>query len=428
MTTTTTTTIIDRTITLDNGGSGIRFIANTDNREVHEIDNNISIIDPIEFRPKDNVGKLDIIHVLSAPDKEIEKMFAAENGYYMYSGEDVKFTSQTKKSDTTAWYQKSIIAIARDAMGSLLRAQALNPNPTLYAEFQYITIPLIPLYEHSGSSDFVTKLKTRLAGTYEVAFPMLGPDAKVKFTLPNDKMGVLPEGAVVITSLRNEIQPEDYTIVIDMGDGTTDRAMFRGTKLLGSAITPSTFAGGTLLKLISTEINKHGMAANRELAVQALTTYKVNISKREINLNDGIDSAKRKFINSYIKDEILTLIELSGIQASNVTRVVAIGGVLGTTNPLTDKKDLLDMIMEECNLVNAELKTFEGNQRHVNVQKAADFADALAKKFGFPINTLPMPGEEAKAQPSEASGEEAQKAQAEVTEGQKLAAPASEGV
>lgn len=423
-------TVKKRAITLDNGGTELRYMSNTDNREVHVIDGNISIINPTEFRVKESVGELDIIHVLEAPEEVFKNMYATERGYYMYSGEDVKFTSQTKKADTTAWYQKSIIAIARDAMGSLLRAKALNSTETLNGEFEYITVPLIPLYEHSGSTDFVSKLKTRLAGNYEVAFPVLGKDAKVKFTLAADKMGVLPEGAVVITSLRGEIQPHDYTLVIDMGNGTTDRAVFQGLKLLGSAVTPSTFAGGTLLKLISTEISKTGMSANNDLAVQALTTYEVNISKHKIDITEGIDSAKRKFISSYIKDEILTVIELSGIQAANITRVVAIGGVLGTVNPITKEKDLLNMIMDECNLVNAELKVFEGNPRHVNVQKAADFCDALAKKFGYELNTVPMPEKkvEENATPSGSSQEDIQKAQTEATAGLQAAAPTSEGV
>lgn len=378
-----------RVITIDNGGSELRYISNTDNRDVHVVDNNISIIDPLDFRIKESVGDLDIVKVVSAPDTELQKMFATENGYYMYSGVGVGFNSQTKKSDSTAWYQKCIIAIAKDAMGALLREEENNSGKKIDNEYEYVLVPLIPLYEHSGSTDFITKLKNRLAGSYEVEFPVLGENKSVKFTLTTDKMGVLPEGAVVITSMRNEISPEDYTIVIDMGNGTTDRAMFKGTKLVGSAITPSTFAGGTLLKLIGAEIQKTGIPTNTDLEIQALVEYKLNIKKRNIEIGSGVDNAKRIFINSYIKDEILTLIELSGIQSANVTRVIAIGGVLGSENPVTKERDLLNLIMEECNLVNADLVLIEGNQRHINIQKAADFCDILAGRLGFEVGTFP---------------------------------------
>lgn len=409
----TTETVQKRAITIDNGGSELRYISNTDNRQVHILNGNISMIDKEQFRVKENVGSLDIVDVIKAPNTAFQKMYATENGFHMYAGEEVKFTSQTMKANTTAWYQKSIIAIAKDAMGSLLRAQALNSNNKLSGSFEYVTVPLIPLYEHSGDSDFVSKIKQGLSGDYEVQFPVLGKEAKVKFTLSADKMGVLPEGAVVITSLRDKIEPQDITLIIDMGNGTTDRALFQGTRLKGSAITPSTFAGGTLLKLISTEISKHGMSSNDELATQALTEYKVNIKKAEINVKDGIDFAKRKFVTSFVKDEIITILELGGIQGANVTYVVPVGGVLGCTNPITKEKDILKLIMDECNIINATIIDFDDvDPRHLNVIKAADFCDVLAKKLGFEVNTNPVVE---LATPSEESKEDVEEEQEETS-------------
>lgn len=380
-----------RAITIDNGGSELRFISNTDNREVKILDNNMSIINPADFRVKDGVGELDIIKVIEAPAEEFKKMFATEVGYFMYNGSGIGFTSQTNKADSDAWYQKCIIAIARDAMGSLLENGEDIDGTT---EFEYAAVPLIPLSEHSGSKDLVSKLKERLAGTYVIEFPILGEGKRVKINIAPERIGVLPEGAVVITSMRSEIEKDDYTIIVDMGNGTTDRAMFKGTQLVGSAITPSTFAGGTLLKLIGTEVTNHSVATTTDLEIQALNTNKITIRKNDIDMSEGVDRAKQTFISSYIKNEILTLIELSGIQASNVSRIIAIGGVLGLENPTTKKKDLLELIVKECNLTNADIVTIEGNPRHVNVQKAADFCDVLATKLGYEISTKPMPEED----------------------------------
>lgn len=396
-----------KSITIDNGGSELRytrggdFISGTDKRKINTMEKNIRIIERELFRVKDNIEGFDILDFIQAPREEYRNMYATGVGYFMYSGVDVIMNNQNKKSDSVEWYQQALIAIATDAMKH--KIESLNkdvnkneevPEDVKEAELQvaatsdeestyeYIVTTLLPVLEHSGSKDNVSKLKERLQGTYTVSFPALKEDINtVTFNIEMDRIGVLPEGAVVMTALRNEVTPNDYTLIIDMGHVTTDYAIFKGTNLLGNSVVSSQFAGGTLLKLVMSAIRKNGINPTEEMALEALQTYKYRIGKKEIDITDEVNEAKKIFVNNYLKDEIYNQVELAGITVANIQNVVPLGAVLGTANPKTEKLDIVDLIIEELNLINSEVKVLDEDLRYVNISKASDFGDAFAKRW-----------------------------------------------
>lgn len=378
-----------RIITVDNGGSELRYIANSDGRTIVLIDKHMSVIDREDFRPKDNVETFDVVDIISAPRNEYCGLYTTGVGYYMYIGADIAMTGQNRKSETLAWYQQIIIAIAKDAIQARINdgpiqkiiknadgEQTIIPKDDTY---NYILTTLIPVNEHSGSKDYVTKVKDNLAGTYEVRFPMIKDGINsVKFVLEKSNIGVLPEGVVVLSSIAKEISPNDYTLILDMGHVTMDSVICKGFTMMGNSVISSPFAGGTMLKLIHGIAASHGLLSTDEMAVDALRTYTLRIGKKVIDITREMDNAKRSFITNYIKREIISQIELSGISAASIQNIVPIGAVLGITNPKTGNYDILEMIIEECGLTNAELKILNEDLRYVNISKAADFCDAFA--------------------------------------------------
>ena len=381
--------MLKRIVTIDNGGSELRMIANTDGREVTTMEKDIAIIDRDIFRIKDNVDEYDVVDVISAPKEEYAKMYLTGRGFYMYDGVNITMNNQNKKANSLPWYQQVIIALATDA----IKAARKNTNNIEMHEdsegvvevtipnFDYVLTTLIPVREHSGEIDYVSKIKENLHGSYEVRFPVINSGINtVKFNLSKDRIGVLPEGVVGLTSMRNIIEPNDYTLIIDMGHVTTDLAICKGMKLLGSSVVSSSFAGGTILKLVGNVIRNHGVTYTDDVAVEALETYKFRIGKKDIDISNEINHVKNVFVSNYIKEEILSQIELAGISASSIQYVVPIGAVLGMKNPMNGKYDILEGIIEECNLTNAEIKVLADDLRYVNINKAADFCDAFAKK------------------------------------------------
>lgn len=378
-----------RVITIDNGGSELRYIRNSENEEVNILSKEISLIDKENFRVKDNVDTFDVIEIKSAPDKSCEGMYVMGRGYYMYQGIDISMNNQKQKSNNKSWYTQVILAVATDA----IKAALSNSNKvTLIGEEEevnnikeysadYILTTLIPVYEHSGSSDCVSKLKDNLKGIYEVEFPVIKTGInKVTFTIEKDHIGVLPEGVVAMASLAKVVSPNDYTLIIDMGHVTTDLIICKGMNMLGYSVVSSIFAGGTLLKLIGSIVRNYGSISNDELSIETIKTNKVRVGKKEFNVSEDVQRAKKQFVSNYIKGEILNQIELTGISAASIQNIVPIGAVLGIKNPDNGSHDILDMIVSECVLNNAEVHILDEDLRYVNIRKASEFCAKFAKQ------------------------------------------------
>ena len=393
-----------RTITIDNGGSELRYIAGVKSTDIKCMDKNIRMVDGDMFRVKESVEEFDIVKIIEAPQPEYVGLYATGVGYYMYEGVDITMNNQKKKSNSLSWYQQLLIAIATDAIKHL-RNNPVPDTPTLEveeelegaeemfdlgdfpkveipsADYEYILTTLIPVQEHSGNTDYASKLKGKLHGRYVVEFPAIVNGVKrVTFLLDKNKIGVVPEGVVAIMSLK-DIGASEYTLIVDMGHVTTDLSLCKGKHLIGNSVVSSSYAGSTLLKLIMSVIRDYGCMPNEEIAVNALQTNKFNIGKKEIEISKGVDTAKKIFVSNYIKSEILNMIELSGITPQSIQYVLPIGAVLGTPNPDTKEFDILKSIIQEVGLENAEVKLIsDSSLRYVNVEKAARMCDAFEKR------------------------------------------------
>lgn len=373
-----------RYITIDNGGSELRYISNTDNsKAIYSIDKNLSIIDENTFRIKDGVEPFDIVNVISAPSSEFMGVYAKGAGYYMYSGVDVALNNQRMKSGTTAWYQQLVVAIAEDAIRHI-RDDAKYSSDEFDGNvvFDYNIFVLIPVSEHSGDADNVSIIKSKLSGMYRVMFPCINSGINdVTLNIKPENIGILPEGVISITNIKNISSTKDYTLILDVGHVSTDIALCKGAKLIGSSVLSSQYAGGTLIKLAESILRKFRVILDTEQIIEVLNTYKLHIGNKTISVSDEIRDAKSRFVINYLKSEILNQIELAGISATNIMHIVPLGGVLSMVDPETRTKDVMDLIIRECGFEDADVITFtDCDPRCVNITEAAKFVDKVMER------------------------------------------------
>lgn len=370
-------------ITIDNGGSELRYISSENPEEVIACEKNISVLDRDMFRIKDNLEEFDIVDIVESSNKDYEGMYATGYGYYLYDGIDIALNTQTKKTNNHAWYKQVLVTIAKDAMKYKLSKLREGKYEANLVDLDYAVIVLIPAKEHSGSEDYVSKLKKELCGMYTAEFPIITEECNlVTFNILEENIGVLPEGVIAITSLnKEELTDDTYSLIIDMGHVTTDIAIFKGKRMLANTVKSLPEAGGTLMNLIEGVLEDNGCISTDESKIKAFTTYKATLKKKEIDLTKDIERTKDLFIVNYIKDDIIKAIGLAGISSNVIQNFIPIGGVLGVKNPDTDNYDLIDKIVEECNLVNAEVQILDEDLRHVNINKAHNFCTNMLEKM-----------------------------------------------
>lgn len=376
-----------RAITIDNGGSELRAICNSNNdKQVICMDKNITILSDGEPRIKESVEPFDIINITKAPNSDFTGVYCVGSAYYMYGGVDISMDNQRHKAECSAWYQQIILAIAQDAMRALLKANeelgdGEEGGHTIAMPYDYTLVTLLPVSEHSGATDYVQKIKAELDGFYHARFPALNGECnEVSFNLYRDRIGVLPEGVVCMTHMSDIVTPNDYTLILDVGHVSSDLSICRGTRLMGSSVITSPFAGGTIVKLIGGISAAHNVLSTTDMCVETLKTGKLAIGSKSLDINDELTTIKKTFVRNYLKNEVLREIEMSGITAANIRYVVPIGAVLGTQNPKTGERDILQMIIDECSLDNAEVRMFDEDLRYVNIKAAANFCDAFSAR------------------------------------------------
>lgn len=368
-----------RAITIDNGGSELRYIAGGIQ---HRMEKNVSKISEDGFRVKDGVEDYEIVRITGLDTQEFDGLYAMGSAYYMYDGTDVIMTSAGRKTTSLAWYQQILLALATDAVKAIKdgKSSVDAEDNTPRDHVDYVMSVLIPVYEHSGAEDAANRCKKRIAGTYEATF--MCPHGKTEsctFTLSEERIGVLPEGVVCMAAAGKNLTKNDYTLILDIGHVTADLSVCKGTSLIGNSVISSKYAGGTLLKQISSLIRSNNIVANEEMAIEALTTHKYRMGIHQIDAGSYVDKAKDIYINNYLLNDIMALLDLSGLSASNIQYVIPIGRVLGTKNPETGEYDIIDRIIKLGGFENAEVIRFD-DMDTANLKAADKFCQVLLKR------------------------------------------------
>ena len=342
-------------------------------------------VDGTNFREKEVTNKFHIINVLSAPNREYIGYYGVGQTAQMYSGREIEMTSQAKKTETDAFYQRFIFGMAlglisdKEYTGIETGWSADDPDHAdmLNTEIQLVICTNIPIKEYAGDQDLPTKVKSQLAGSYVVEFPLLEGKPVLRFKVSTDYFGILPEGGVVISSLKDVIGKDEYSLLIDLGHITGDYAIYHGKDLEGSYVKSSSRAGSTLLTRIQAALTDAGYMCNVELALQALNEGTIPNGKTSVDVSDIITKAKTDFVTNCMKPDLTELFNGTGIVPKQIANIIPIGASM-CRNARTGYMPY--EIQKVLNIPGAEIITVGENARYANINSAYPFSKLLLKK------------------------------------------------
>lgn len=376
--------IMLRGISVDNGGSEAR-VQSCDSLDVKCMDNDFMTIRESDFRVKDVVDPSKLCRVLEAPKEDFKGIIAQGNTGKAYVNQAIIISSQESKTSDINYYKQFIFNVAQDAISAWIR----NGGYSQYtvgndiskgvmdedSVFKYVIVSCIPIKEFNGVKDCASILKSTLAGDYKVEFPLLEGKPIIRFNISEELTGVVPEGGVAIMGLKKELDPEDISLVIDMGHITTDIGLFQGSGLLGKVVS-SQFAGSTILANLRVALADEGYILTESQLEKVLATKIVKNGKNLVDVTDIVEAEERDFVHNYLYKDILNVLNMNKINVKQIQNFIPIGAPMN--NPSNNA--LISEIIQCCKLENAEVKILADDLRYVNVMQANKFAKVLLNK------------------------------------------------
>lgn len=372
-------------LAVDIGGSEPRVKSSKADPRVHS--NKLYKLNTDEFRLKEGSEKPEeLFEVVKATNPNFLGMYAVGVTGQLYSAEATALSSQENKTDSETFYMQLLYAVATEALLLKQREvldQTYTKEEAASIAYDFMMTVCIPVKEHTGNLDCAKVLKEKIQGTYTVKFPSVGEGEVVNFKLDESKIFVLPEGANIIPALRDNIKPDDITLVMDLGYVTNDLALFRGKSILGKFVKSSPKAGSTIVGLVRSTLADAGYKISAESAKEALETGLVRRGSKWIDVSAVVKEIKKSFVTNYIKEELIELFNVAGYNASEITNFVPMGGPM---TPSETTGSIADMVVEHCGLSESKVIIPEGNPRHINIDMAYRTLEALMKRFAASAN------------------------------------------
>jgi len=363
--------VIARGIAVDNGGSESRTLAVEDHTVQCMPSDFVTVADG-DFRVKEVEDVFEVVRVIQAPYEEYRGIVARGCAGRLYSSKTMGFDSQSTKTGSTNYYRQFVFALACDAMRAVCCEDGYKADDI----FNYVVATCIPIKEHSGKNDCAAILRKRLCGKYVVSFPLMG-EATVTFHIEPEHVGVVPEGGVALTGLRGVLGDEDLSLIVDMGQVTTDIAVYRGRSLYGDKVISSSYAGSTLNALVRGALMDEGYRLNELQVQKVLETGKVHCGANDIDVSDLISAQKSAFVQNFLRGEVINILNMNGINALQIQNYIPIGAAM---NGAEKDGSMVREIAVSCGLTNAAVRILSKDLRYVNVEQTAVFAGAMLKR------------------------------------------------
>lgn len=376
-----------RGIAVDNGGSESRVQdgMNPTMENIIKFANDFVVIQEKDFRVKDVAEPAMLCRIKEAPNPEFKCIIAQGLTGRAFDNQAITISSQEEKTSNINYYKQFIFAVAQDALKSWIKAggytmcssrsgEAMQCNtvPELY---KYAIVVCIPIKEFNGKKDCADILKNTLAGRYSVEFPLMDKSPVVNFEISADLIGVVPEGGVAIRGIKNELDDEEISLVIDMGCVTTDIGLFKGIHLLGKVVS-SQFAGSTLLANVRVALADEGYILSESQVEKVLETKTVKNGKNTVDVSDIVNAQLSSFVSNYLKQEITQVLNMNAVNAKQIQNLIPLGAPMN--NPTENL--LISEIVSNCGLGKAEVKILAEDLRYVNIQQASKFVRRLVNK------------------------------------------------
>ena len=363
--------VVLRGIAIDNGGSECRSLA-VGNSEVHCMKSDFVTVEEKDFRVKEVEDPFEAVRVVQAPSDEYLGIVARGAAGRLYSAKMMGFDNQSTKTGAVNYYRQFVYALACDAMRAVRSGDGCKMDDI----FDYVIATCIPVKEHSGKNDCATVLRSRLGGRYVVEFPFMVNES-VTFCVEPSHIGVVPEGGVALTALRGDIGEDELSLIVDMGQVTTDIALYKGKTLYGDKVISSPAAGGTLNALIRAAMIDEGYTLNESQVLKVLETGHVRQGASQVDAADIVQEQKAAFVRNFLKKEIMQILNMNGINALQIQNLIPIGAAMN--DPGKDGSIVREIVMN-CGLTSAAVRCLSEDLRYVNVEQTAVFAKALYKQ------------------------------------------------
>ena len=182
----------------------------------------------------------------------------------------------------------------------------------------------IPVAEFcSASGDLISEVKERLAGLYEVYYPVL--KRTVRFQLKKNSVFVSGEGLAYAMTLKKDVKYKDMFVsgdglIVDIGRRSTDITPMRKGMPLKGAVRSVPTGGIQVESMIISEAE----LLNRPITNNEIGDVIVSGEINGYNISDIIIKAKRK-LASDIYEEIVNSLATARFSATNLAYIVFIG-------------------------------------------------------------------------------------------------------
>ena len=376
-----------RGIAVDNGGSEVRVMdgMNPVLEDMIKLKNDFVSIKEKDFRVKEVAEPAKLCRVLEAPNPDFMGIFAQGLTGKAYEGQVVAISSQKEKTADQNYYKQFIFAVAQDALKAWIQSGGYSmysngnsgsqQHPDIADSYDYCIVACIPIQEFSGAKDCAGLLKNTLQGHYVVEFPLLDKRPVISFNIKAEFMGAAPEGGIAIKALKDQLEEDDISLLVDMGCVTTDIALFQGTHLLGR-VSSVKFASSTLVANIRAVLADEGYFVSEAQAENVLITKRVKDGHESVDVSAIVDEQSRNFVRNYLQNEIIGILNANHVNARQVQNFVPIGASFN--NP--ESNALISEIIACASLQKAKLCILADDLRYVNIQQASRFVKKFVKK------------------------------------------------
>lgn len=376
-----------RGIAVDNGGSEVRVMdgMNPVLEGMIKLKNDFVSIKEKDFRVKEVAEPAKLCRVLEAPNPDFMGIFAQGLTGKAYEGQVVAISSQKEKTADPNYYKQFIFAVAQDALKAWIQSGGYSmysngnsesqQHPDIADSYDYCIVACIPIQEFSGAKDCAGLLKNTLKGHYVVEFPLLDKKPVISFNIKAEFMGAAPEGGIAVKALKDQLEEDDISLLVDMGCVTTDIALFQGTHLLGR-VSSVKFASSTLVANIRAVLADEGYFVSEAQAENVLITKRVKDGHESVDVSAIVEEQSRNFVRNYLQNEIIGILNANHVNARQVQNFVPIGASFN--NP--ESNALISEIVACANLQKAKLCILADDLRYVNIQQASRFVKKFVKK------------------------------------------------
>lgn len=192
---------------------------------------------------------------------------------------------------------------------------------------------------------------------------------EVKKNVRVTKVSVFPEGMCaffgVIFKSKGVIRPEykylvednETTIIFDIGAGTTDIVIVKGSQVVQSSRFTKEIGGNNVHRLVQRSLRNKNIPLPDSVIREGVTTGYVKSGARQIDISEDIAEAK-KAVSTQLVDGVQEFLESSMISIRTIANILVCGGgATESSNPAI--KPISDYMVDYMRRLSPDLKLIE---------------------------------------------------------------------